>query len=193
MLPARLLRGMSDILAVIDRWLMTLLVALIALLVLLNVGARAMGYTVAWADELAVRSMILAAFPGAALLFRMRRDPSVQILREMVATPVARILRGAASLAALAFALLLLWMSWRWFQPLVFMNTGFDVREFQMATGNFIYSDVTPVMGVRSALFFAIIPWFGLTLTVHALTSLAEDLGMLPRRDDDDHSTEVSA
>lgn len=193
MLPARLLRGVSDVLAAIDRWLMTLLVALIAALVLLNVGARAFGYTVAWADELAVRSMILAAFPGAALLFRMRRDPSVQILREMVAAPVARVLRAGASLAALVFALLLLWMCWRWFQPLAFMAAGFDVREFQMATGNFIYSDVTPVMGLPSAIFFVIVPWFGLTLTVHALTNLAEDIGLLPRRDNDDHSAEVSA
>ncbi len=182
---ARLLRRVSDLLMTIDKWLMTLLVGLLAVLVLFNAGARAVGYTVAWADELATRSMILAAFLGAALLFRMRRDPSVQILQDFVPSGVARALRMAASLAGLVFAVALLWLCWRWFDPLAFAATGFDVREFQMATGNFIYSDTTPVMGLPSALFFLVLAWFAVTVTVHALTNLAEDAGLVPARRDD--------
>lgn len=180
---ARLLRSVSDILTIIDRWLMTLLIGAVAGLVLLNAGARAAGYTVAWADELAIRAMILAAFLGAALLFRMRRDPSVQILRDVVPAGVGRALRVSASLAGLIFAVLLLWLCWRWFDPLAFAAAGFDVRAFQMATGNFIYSDTTPVMGLASALFYVVVPWFALTMTVHALTHLAEDAGLLPAPD----------
>ncbi len=179
---ARLLRRVSEVLMTIDRWLMTLLVAVLAVLVLFNAGARAVGYTLAWADELATRSMILAAFLGAALLFRMRRDPSVQILQDFVPSEVARALRMAASLAGLVFAGALLWLCWRWFDPLAFAAAGFDVREFQMATGNFIYSDTTPVMGLPAALFYVVVPWFAFTMTVHALASLAEDAGLLPDR-----------
>ncbi len=183
MLPlARLLRGLSEILVTIDRWLMTLLIGMVAVLVLANAGARAAGYTVAWADELAIRSMILAAFLAAALLFRMRRDPSVQILQDFVPSGVARALRIVASLAGLTFAVVLLWLCWRWFDPLAFAAAGFDVRAFQMATGNFIYSDTTPVMGVPSTLFFVVVPWFAFTMTVHALANLIEDAGILPAR-----------
>jgi hypothetical protein len=37
-------------------------------------------------------------------------------------------------------------------------------------------------MGLPHFWFFLVMPWFALTLTVHALTNLAEDLGLIAPR-----------
>ena len=180
MLLARLVRGLSDAVARIDRLLLQLLIAAVALFVLANVGARAVGFTLSWADELAIQAMVLAGFVGASLMFRLRRDPAVLLLQEYAPSPVARALRVAVALAAAVFGVALGWMCWIWFDPPGLIRAGFDIASFEMTTFNFIYTETTPVMGLPFTFFFAVLPWFALTLTVHALRNLLEDLGILP-------------
>ena len=179
---ARLLRALSDGLARVDRVLLQGLIAAVALLVLGNVAGRALGATLSWADELAIQAMVLAGFVGASLMFRLRRDPAVLLLHEYVPAPVARGLRVAVALAAIGFGVSLGWMCWVWFDPVGLWRAGFDVGTFEMTTFNFIYTETTPVMGLPSTYFFAVLPWFALTLTVHALHNLLEDLGVLAPR-----------
>lgn len=177
---AAALRRLSDGIAALERGALRLAVAAVALLVLGNVAARAAGLAVAWADEAAVLAMILSGFLGASLLFRMRRDPAVLLLHEAVPPRAVAALRAAVSAVALAFALLLGWTCWLWFDPAGLVRAGFDVTAFEAATFNFVYTERTPVMGLRAAWVFAVIPWFALTLAVHAATNLSEDLGLLP-------------
>lgn len=173
------IRGLSRIFAAIDRLLLMALIAAITLLVLANVGARSMGFTIAWADELAVYGMIMAGFVGASLMLRLRTAPSVTLLHEVLPERAVRILRVLIALVAIVFAGLLLWMCWLWFDPAGLAAAGFDIRRFEGATFNFIYTETTPVMGLPAAWFFAVMPWFALTVLVHAMTNLAEDAGMI--------------
>jgi TRAP-type C4-dicarboxylate transport system permease small subunit len=180
MRPALLLRRVSDALVRVERLALMALVLGIAGFVLTNVTFRAFRVTLAWADELAILSMTLAAFVGASLMLRARSDPAVLLLHEVVGPGARRVLRVMVSVLAAGFGVLLFWMCWRWFDLPGLAAAGFDTREFEAATFNFIYSEVTPVMRLSAHWFYLIMPWFAVTLTVHALTNLAEDLGLIP-------------
>jgi TRAP-type C4-dicarboxylate transport system permease small subunit len=178
----RLLRRLSDALGRIERLVLIVLIACVALFVLMNVTFRLFNITLAWADEMAILSMTLAGFVGASLMLRARTDPAVLILHEMAAKPVVRLLRILVSALAAGFGMVLLWLCWRWFNLPGLAAVGFDIGEFEMATFNFLYTEQTPVLALPYFWFFLIMPWFALTLSVHALTNLAEDLGLIEPR-----------
>jgi len=184
---ANAVRRLSDLLARIDRLFLIALVAGMALLVSANVALRLGGVVLAWADEIAVYLMIMTGFVGASLMLRARSDPSVNLLQEVAPAPVARLLRVLVALVALAFGLFLFWTCWRWFDLPRLAAADFDVRTFEGATFNFIYTEVTPVLGMPKAVFFLIVPWFATTATLHAAANLLEELGVVaPRVPDDD-------
>ncbi|HSP24608.1 MAG TPA: TRAP transporter small permease subunit [Saliniramus sp.] len=176
-----LVRAASNLAAWIDRTFLIGLVAAIALLVLMNVGTRLFGFTISWADELAVYFMILAGFVGASLMLRLRTDPAVTLLHEFLPEPAVRGLRGAVAVIALVFGLVLAWLCWRWFNLPGLYAAGFDIRRFEGSTFNFIYTEMTPVMGLPAMIFFLIVPWFALTISIHAMTNLLEEAGVLER------------
>jgi TRAP-type C4-dicarboxylate transport system permease small subunit len=178
----RLLRALSDALVRVERILLMLLVATLVSLVLVNVGFRPFRITLAWADELAVLAMAWSGFVGASLMLRARIDPAVRLLHEAVGRGAVRALRVAISALSAAFGMSLIWMSWQWFDPIAMIAAGFDIATFEGATFNFIYSNRTPVLVWPFFWFYLIMPWFALTLTVHALTNLAEDAGLVPAR-----------
>ena len=178
----RLLRRLSDALVRIERVVLMLLVAAMVTLVLLNVGFRLFRITLAWADELAVLAMVWSGFVGASLMLRARIDPAVRLLHEAVGPGMARALRSLVSALAAGFGMLLIWMTWRWFDPVGMYQAGFDIATFEGTTFNFLYSGKTPVLVWPFFWFYLIMPWFALTLTVHALANLAEDAGMIPAR-----------
>lgn len=182
MLPARLIDRLSLALIAIDKLIMMTLIAAIAALVLTNVFTRMVGVTIAWIDELAVLCMIMAGFVGASLMLRFRMDPAVTLLHDALGTKATRVLKVIVAVLALGFGIALLWMCWRWFNLPGLIAAGFDVRTFEGQTFNFIYTEVTPVMQLPSVIFFAIVPWFALTLSVHALANLLEEVGLLERR-----------
>ncbi len=176
---ARLVRRTSDGLARVERVLLMGLTGAVALLVLLNVATRAAGYTLAWADELAVYGMVMGGFVGASLMLRMRTAPAVTIVYELVPDWAVRGLRTVVSTIAFLFGLVLIWLCWRWFDLGALAGAGFDVAAFEGQTFNFLYTERSPVLGARMIWFYVVIPWFALTLSVHALTNLVEDLGLI--------------
>lgn len=178
----RLLRRLSDVLGQIERLALILLVAGVAIFVLMNITFRLFNITLAWADEMAILSMTLAGFVGASLMLRARTDPAVLILHETGSKRLVRVLRVIVSALAAGFGLVFMWLCWRWFNLPGLMAAGFDIGAFEMDTFNFVYTEQTPVLGLPYFWFFLIMPWFALTLSVHALTNLAEDLGLLERR-----------
>ncbi len=177
-----LLRTLSDGVVRIERALLAALILALVGFVLLNVCFRLFGVTLAWADELAVMAMVWSGFVGASLMFRARIDPAVRLLHEAVGASGARALRLAVSALAAVFGIALIWMNWRWFDPVGLWSAGFDVTAFEAATFNFLYSGRTPVLVWPAFWFYLVMPWFALTLTVHALTNLAEDAGLIPAR-----------
>ena len=180
---ARAITRLSAAVTAVERVLLIGLVAAIAVLVLTNVLLRGVGITIAWADELAVYSMILSGFVGASLMLRGRIDPAVLLLHEFTPARGIRLLRTIVSIICLGFGLTLLYTTWRWFDPLGLIEDGFDVATFEGSTFNFIYTDVTPVMGVPTFWFYLVMPFFGVTLAIHAAANLVEDLGWVERPD----------
>jgi TRAP-type C4-dicarboxylate transport system permease small subunit len=178
----RLLRRLSDGILAIERPALMVLMAMVAMCVLMNVSFRVFNITLAWADELAVLAMTLAAFVGASVMLRARIDPAVLILHELKRPALTRALRMAVSALATGFGVVLIWLCWRWFNLPGLAAVGFEVGTFEAATFNFLYTEQTPVMGLPYFWFFLVMPWFGLTVTIHAATNLAEDLGLLEAR-----------
>jgi TRAP-type C4-dicarboxylate transport system permease small subunit len=178
---ARATQRLSAAVSWVERTLLMLLMAAIAVFVLMNVLLRGLGITIAWADEMAVYSMILSGFIGASLMLRGRIDPAVLLLHEVSRARVIRVLRLVISVVCVAFGTVLLYTTWLWFDPLGLARAGFDVADFEMSTFNFVYTDVTPIMGLPTWWFYLVMPWFGLTVTIHALANLLEDLGLVAR------------
>lgn len=180
---ARASLRLSSLVAAAERLLLMALMAAIAGFVLMNVLLRGIGITIAWADEMAVYSMIVSGFVGASLMLRGRIDPAVLLAHEFVSRRGVRALRLVISAVCLGFGIVLLYTTWLWFNPVGLVRAGFDVGAFEGATFNFIYTDVTPIMGVPTFWFYLVMPWFGLTVTLHALANLMEDLGLAARPD----------
>lgn len=178
----RLLRALSDAITRIERLALMALIAALAALVLANVGARASGRSLAWVNEAAVLGMTWAAFIGASLMLRARMDPAVRLLHEVAGPRLLRALRLSVSGLSVLFGLVLLWLCWRLFDPAGLAAAGFDIDAYEMASFNFLYTEVTPVMGLPRFWFYLILPWFALTLSLHALANLAEDAGLTPPR-----------
>jgi TRAP-type C4-dicarboxylate transport system permease small subunit len=181
---SRTLGKISGIFNRVERFLLQLLIASIAFFVLMNVLLRMIGITIAWADEMAVYSMVMSGFVGASLMLRARIDPAVLLLQEVLPHHTHHVLRAIVSGVSASFGLVLCYLCWLWFNPAALMAAGFDAARFEAATFNFIYTDATPIMGVPTFYFYLILPFFAIAITVHALTNLCEDLGLLERRSD---------
>ncbi len=180
MIP-RTLSRLSSYISAIERLLLKCLIGGLALFVLTNVLLRMIGITLAWADELAIYTMVLSGFVGASLMLRARMDPAVLLMHTFVSDRIQRVLMGIVSAVSTAFGMLLCYLCVRWFNPIALMQAGFDVTAFQAKTFNFIYTDLTPVMGIPAYFLYLIVPFFAVGITIHALTNLFEDLGFLER------------
>ncbi|HHX90410.1 MAG TPA: TRAP transporter small permease [Paracoccus sp.] len=179
MLLIRFLRRLSDMLGRIEKLVLMVLMAGVAIFVLMNVTFRLFNITLAWADEMAILTMTLGGFIGASLMLRARTDPAVLILHDSGPKALVRVLRIIISALASAFGMVLFWLCWRWFDLPGLIAAGFDIPAYEVATFNFLYTEQTPVLALPYYWFFLVMPWFALTLTVHALTNLVEDLGLI--------------
>ena len=180
MIPMTLSK-LSAGLSAVERLFLRLLIAILALSVLMNVLLRMIGITLAWADEVGVYTMVLSGFVGASLMLRARIDPAVMLLHEFLPPPAVRALRILVSALSALFGVMLVYLCLRWFDPVQMFAVGFDVNAFQAATFNFIYTDRTAITGTPAYLLYLIIPYFAVAITIHALTNLCEDMGLLTR------------
>lgn len=180
MIPMTLSK-LSAGLSAVERLFLRLLIAILALSVLMNVLLRMIGITLAWADEVGVYTMVLSGFVGASLMLRARIDPAVLLLHEFLPPPAVRALRTLVSALSALFGVMLVYLCLRWFDPVQMFAVGFDVNAFQAATFNFIYTDRTAITGTPAYLLYLIIPYFAVAITIHALTNLCEDMGLLTR------------
>lgn len=175
------LSRLSTGLSAVERLLLRVLIAVLALSVLMNVLLRMIGITLAWADEVGIYSMVLSGFVGASLMLRARIDPAVLLLHEFLPAKSVRLLRMTVSALSALFGVILIYLCLRWFNPMQMISVGFDINAFQAATFNFIYTDRTAITGTPTYLLYLIIPYFAVAITIHALTNLCEDLGLIDR------------
>src|SRR5690606_5079137 len=76
----------------------------------------------------------------------------------------------------LAFTVGLLVMCWFWFDPLTLIRVKFDLHAFSGESFNYIYEDTTDTLDLKKFWFWLMLPFAGLTSTVHGLSNLITTL-----------------
>lgn len=178
---ARALHRLSGAWARVEIFLAAVLAAVVTGLILLNVVTRSMRMAIYWVDEAAIYAMIAMAFLAASAAIERREAIAVTLVLDAVPERLVRLLWLAVDGVTLAFAGLLLWFCWIWFDPLALWQAGFDFRAFQRATFNFIYAEPTSTLGFRKYWVWLILPVFASGFALHALSNLVRSLrGELP-------------
>ncbi|MFC2992430.1 TRAP transporter small permease [Halomonas tibetensis] len=171
-----MLSRLSDCLARLEEIAAAALAAAVTLLILVNVAFRAAGSPLYWISELAIYAMIWMTFLIAGAVLKRRRGIAVTLVADALPGFGRRLLMALVDLAVLVFAVLLLWLCWRWYQPLELARLGFDFGAFQRETFNFIYAENTSTLGIKKFWVWLILPWFALSLTFHGLVNLGSAL-----------------
>lgn len=164
-----------------ERAAVSILMALLVFLILLNVVTRYSGVPIYWVDEAAVFTTVWLTFVGASLMTRLRMDFSVGLVSDHLPPRGAKVLKVLATLGVLVFALTLVWMCWVWMDPRGIMAAGFNAKEYAEASFNFLYTERTQTLEWPTWVLQLILPIFSLTLTVHAVANLLEELEASPR------------
>lgn len=180
--PARALLDVSDVILRCERHLLTGLMGGLVALILLNVATRYGGVPLYWVDEASVYVVVWLTFIGASAMTRLRMDFAVTLLTDHIGERAARVAKACASLGVVALGLALLAMCWVWMDPVGIARHGFDAREFAAESFNFLYTERTQTLEWPVWAIQLILPLFALTLSIHALANLVEDLGLQPRR-----------
>jgi len=159
------------------------LMFLLAALILLNVITRYAGHPIYWIDESAVYSVVWLTFIGASAMTRMRLDFAVTMLTERFSERGAAIFRVIATLGVILFGTALGVMCWLWLDPVGIAQAGFDAREYAGQSFNFIYTERTQTLNWPTWVIYLIMPLFAVSMTLHALANLFEDLGLVARQE----------
>jgi TRAP-type C4-dicarboxylate transport system permease small subunit len=172
---------LSGVLLAIERRLLGGLMALLVMLILLNVVTRYSGIPLYWVDEASVYTVVWLTFVGASVTTRLRLDFAVTLLTDKLGAKAARAAKACASGGVLLLGLGLLAMCWVWMDPIGIARYGFDAKEYAAQSFNFLYTERSQTLEWPVWVIQLILPIFSLTLCVHALANLLEDLGLHPR------------
>lgn len=145
-------------------------------LILLNVVTRAFNASIYWVDEAAIYAMVWMCFLAASAALHERNSVSVTIVRDMLGTRGQAILGRFVDLAVLAFALALLYFTYRWLLPLDLIRAGFDFETFQGNTFNFVYAEPTTTLGIRKIWVWSVLLLFVFGTLLHAIANLMRPL-----------------
>ena len=74
----------------------------------------------------------------------------------------------------LIFAVIVLVLSWLWYDPVALARNGFDFERFALDTFKFIYSEPTNTIGIPKYWIWLAVPLMGINMSLHALTNLIE-------------------
>ncbi|HSV58529.1 MAG TPA: TRAP transporter small permease subunit [Variovorax sp.] len=172
----------SDAVLRCERHLLTWLMGLLVALILLNVVTRYAGVPIYWVDEASVYVVVWLTFIGASAMTRLRLDFAVTLATDKLGARAAAVAKACASAAVLLLGLALLVMCWLWMDPVGIARHGFDAKEYAAESFNFLYTETTQTLSWPTWVVQLILPIFSLTLCVHALANLLEDLGLQPKR-----------
>ncbi len=168
---------LSDGIARIERALIRCIAIALPLMILVNATGRAARNPIYWMDELAILLMVWMAMIGMSLTLKTRDAVSVTMLVDMVPPRMMKAMKILTDILVLAFGIIVLVLSYRWFDPLALIRAGFDLHAFSGDTFNFIYEDTTNTLGIRKFWFWLVIPLTALTTSVHGMSNLIHTLG----------------
>jgi C4-dicarboxylate transporter, DctQ subunit len=158
----------------VEKRLIAVLTAVLALLILLNIVTRAAGAAIFWVDELAIYTMIWMALVGASVVLRMRAGVAVTLVADLLPLRARHAVTRLVDAILLFFAAMLLILCWQWYDPIALVQSGFDPEVFAANTFKFIYAEPTNTIGVQKFWVWLAVPCMAFTMTVHAAANLLE-------------------
>jgi TRAP-type C4-dicarboxylate transport system permease small subunit len=179
--PVRAWITFSNGLVFLELRLAALLLLALAVIILSNVLTRYAGAPIYWIDELAVFVMVWLAFIGTSAMARLQLDFAVTFLADTAPKAIAPVIRSGSIILIIIFGAALAWMSWIWADPIGIAAAGFDARAFAGASFNFLYTEFTQTLGWPRWVVMMIIPIFAVSLMIHGLANLLEEVGSIER------------
>ena len=163
----------------VEKKCITGLMFLLTFLILLNVVTRYSGAPIYWIDESAVYSVVWLTFIGGSAMTRLRMDFAVSIVTDRLPQTYKKTAKVLAGTGVTFFAIALAWMCVLWFDPVGYFQSGFDAKALAGKTFNFLYTERTQTLGWPTWVIYLIIPIFSVTMIIHSLANLLEDLGWI--------------
>lgn len=163
----------------VEKKCITGLMFLLTFLILLNVVTRYSGAPIYWIDESAVYSVVWLTFIGGSAMTRLRMDFAVSIVTDRLPQSYKKTAKVFAGIGVTFFAISLTWMCVLWFDPVGYFQSGFDAKALAGKTFNFLYTERTQTLGWHTWVIYLIIPIFSITMIIHSLANLLEDLGWI--------------
>lgn len=171
---ALMLQKFSNLWARVELAAAAILAVGVTLLILLNVVTRTAGAPIYWVDETAIYTMVWMTFLGASAAIQMRQQVAITILTDALPGGAQRIAAKVVDLAIFIFACAMVWFCWRWFNPWVLAQNGFDLMAFQGSTFNFIYAEPTSTLGIPKWVIWLVMPIFSAGVFVHATAHMLD-------------------
>lgn len=173
--------GLSERLLLLERYAVAVLMTLLSGAILLNVATRYLGAPIYWIDEFAVYCMVWLTFFGASAMTRLRLDFAVTMMTERLSQRMRDLCRVLATGMVMVFSLSLVAMCWLWLDPVGIASAGFDARVFSGSTFNFVYTERTQTLNWPTWVLYMILPVFALSVTIHGLANMLEDMGVVEK------------
>ncbi|WP_201759692.1 TRAP transporter small permease [Bradyrhizobium sp. AC87j1] len=174
------IRASSALLAVERLALMGLMYVLTGL-ILVNVVTRYARFPIYWIDESAVYCVVWLTFVGASAMTRLRLDFAVTMLTERLSARHQKIAKVISTGLVVVFGAALIVTCMLWMDPVGLARAGFDGRKLAAETFNFLYTEHTQTLNWPTWVLYLTLPIFAVSMTVHGLANLLEDLGLVPR------------
>jgi TRAP-type C4-dicarboxylate transport system permease small subunit len=175
----RRISRLSDGILRVEKRVITLLAAVLAVLVVFNIVTGAARVPIFWVNELAIYTMIWMTLIGASALVRMRASVAVTLVTDVLPLDIRRMVLRIADAVLLLLAVALLILCWQWYDPVALIESGFDLDAFAQDTFKFIYIEPTNTIGIRKFWVWLAAPLMASGMTIHALANLLEG----PRED----------
>ncbi|MBP0109772.1 TRAP transporter small permease [Bradyrhizobium vignae] len=172
---------MSSALLAFERLALMGLMYLLTGLILVNVVTRYSHFPIYWIDESAVYCVVWLTFIGASAMTRLRLDFAVTMLTERLSPQHQKVAKVTSTGLVVVFGLALIVTCVLWMDPVGLARAGFDGRKLAAATFNFLYTEHTQTLNWPTWVLYLTLPIFALSMTIHGLANLLEDLELVPR------------
>jgi len=171
----------SALLLAFERIAMMGLMYLLTALILVNVVTRYSHFPIYWIDESAVYCVVWLTFVGASAMTRLRLDFAVTMMTERLSARNQKIAKVTATGMVVLFGVALIATCFLWMDPIGLARAGFDARKLAAETFNFLYTERTQTLNWPTWAVYLTLPIFAVSMTVHGLANLLEDLELVPR------------
>ncbi|MHB0767701.1 TRAP transporter small permease [Bradyrhizobium sp. 5.13L] len=177
----RMVVRMSGALLAGERLALMGLMYLLTGLILVNVVTRYSHFPIYWIDESAVYCVVWLTFIGASAMTRLRLDFAVTMLTERLSAQHQKLAKVISTGLVVVFGVALIVTCVLWMDPIGLARAGFDGRKLAAETFNFLYTERTQTLNWPTWVLYLTLPIFAMSMTIHGLANLLEDLELVPR------------